>query len=100
MFLPGTFPGFLSLQSHHGVARRRIHRPNVEETIAAEMRQLWRRRAMRRGLVTRELPMSEVTHSPLPPSKTLEEQAAEILALLEQIISTSPEMEEEEKIPA
>jgi hypothetical protein len=52
--------------------------------------------------------MSEVTHSPLPPSKTLEEQAAEILALLEQIISTSPEMEEEdspemkeeEKIPA
>jgi hypothetical protein len=30
----------------------------------------------------------------------LEEQAAEILALLEQIISTSPEMEKEEKIPA
>jgi hypothetical protein len=55
---------------------------------------------MRRGLVTRELPMSEVMHSPLPPSKTLEEQAAEILALLEEIISTSPEMEEEEKIPA
>jgi hypothetical protein len=44
--------------------------------------------------------MSEVMHSPLPPSKTLEEQAAEILALLEQIVSTSPEMEEEETIPA
>jgi hypothetical protein len=74
MLLPGTFSGFLSLQSHHGCPPR--------------------------GLVTSELPMSEVTHSPLPPSKTLEEQAAEILALLEQIISTSPEMEKEEKIPA
>jgi hypothetical protein len=56
---------------------------------------------MQRGLVPRELPMSEVTHSPSPPSKTLEEQAAEFLVLLEQIISTSPEMEEEEeKTPA
>ena len=44
--------------------------------------------------------MSEVMHSPLPPSKTLEEQAVEILALLEQILYTSPEVEEEEKIPA
>jgi hypothetical protein len=50
-----------------------------------------------RGLVTRELPMSEVTPSPLPPSKTLEEQAVEILALLEQILYTSPEVEEEEE---
>jgi hypothetical protein len=82
------------------VERHRIHRPAVKETIAAEMRRLWRRRAMQRGLVARELPMSQVMYSPLAPSKTLEEQAAEILALLEQIISTSPEMEEEEKIPA
>jgi hypothetical protein len=45
--------------------------------------------------------MSEVMHSPLQPSKTLEEQAVEFLVLLEQIISTSPETEEEEeKIPA
>jgi hypothetical protein len=45
--------------------------------------------------------MSEVMHSPLPPSKTLEEQALEILALIEEIVSTSPEMvDEEEKIPA
>jgi hypothetical protein len=57
-------------------------------------------KGIQRGLVTRELPMSEVMHSPLPPSKTLEEQAAEILALLEQIVSTSPEMKEEETIPA
>jgi hypothetical protein len=44
--------------------------------------------------------MSEVIPSPLPPSKTLEEQAAEILALVQESISTSPEMEEEEKAPA
>jgi hypothetical protein len=44
--------------------------------------------------------MSEVKHSPLPPSKTLEELAAEILVLLEEIISTAPEIEEEEGIPA
>jgi hypothetical protein len=44
--------------------------------------------------------MSEVKHSPLPPSKALEEQAAEILVLLEQIISTAPEIEEEDEIPA
>jgi hypothetical protein len=46
--------------------------------------------------------MSEVMHSPLPPSKTLEEQALEILALIEEIVSTAPETEivEEEKIPA
>jgi hypothetical protein len=44
--------------------------------------------------------MSEVMSSPLPPSKTLEEQAAEILALIEEIISTAPEMEAQEKIPA
>ena len=43
--------------------------------------------------------MAEVKHSPLPPSKTLEELAAEILVLLEEIISTAPEIEEEE-IPA
>jgi hypothetical protein len=59
---------------------------------------------MQRGFVPRELPMSEVIASPLPPSnKTLEEQAAEFLILLEQIISTSPETEEEEEkeeIPA
>jgi hypothetical protein len=30
--------------------------------------------------------MSEAMHSPLPPSKTQEEQAAEILALLEEIV--------------
>jgi hypothetical protein len=53
-----------------------------------------------RGLVTRELLMSDVMHSPLPPSKTLEEQAVEILALLEQILYTSPEVEEEEETPA
>jgi hypothetical protein len=44
--------------------------------------------------------MSEVMPSPLPPYKTLEEQAVEILALIEEIISTAPEMEEQEKIPA
>jgi hypothetical protein len=46
--------------------------------------------------------MSEVMHSPLPPSKTLEEQALEILALIEEIVSTAPETEivEEEKILA
>jgi hypothetical protein len=57
-------------------------------------------KGIRRGLVPRELPMSEVMSSPLPPSKTLEEQAAEILALIEEIISTAPEMEEQEEIPA
>ncbi len=57
-------------------------------------------KGIRRGLVPRELPMSEVMPSPLPPSKTLEEQAAEILALIEEIISTAPETEEQEKIPA
>jgi hypothetical protein len=44
--------------------------------------------------------MSEVMPSPLPPSKTLEEQAVEILALIEEIVSTAPETEEQEKIPA
>ena len=51
--------------------------------------------------------MSKVMPSPLPPSKTLEEQAVEILALIEEIISTAPEMVtpetevvEQEKIPA
>jgi hypothetical protein len=64
-------------------------------------------KGIQRGLVPRELPMSEVMHSPLPPSKTLEEQALEILALIEEIVSTAPEMAapetemvEEEKIPA
>lgn len=56
---------------------------------------------IRRGLVPRELPMSEEMHSPQPPSKSLEEQAREFLLLLEQIISTAPEMVDElEKIPA
>jgi hypothetical protein len=64
------------------------------------MQQLWGSKAVQRGLVTRELPMSEVKHSPLPPSKTLEEQAAEILVLLEEIISTAPEIDEEEENPA
>jgi type I restriction enzyme R subunit len=62
--------------------------------VIAEEKGIWR------GLVPRELPMSEVMSSPLPPSKTLEEQAAEILALIEEIISTAPEMEEQEEIPA
>jgi hypothetical protein len=53
-----------------------------------------------RGFVTRELLMSDVMESPLPPSKTLEEQAVEILALLEQILYTLPEVEEEEETPA
>jgi hypothetical protein len=51
--------------------------------------------------------MSEVIHSPLPPSKTLEEQALDILALIEEIVSTAPEIAapeteivEEEIIPA
>jgi hypothetical protein len=44
--------------------------------------------------------MADVTHSPLPPPKTLEEQAAEILALVQESISTSPEMEEEENTAA
>ncbi|WP_291556135.1 hypothetical protein [Bradyrhizobium sp.] len=45
--------------------------------------------------------MSEEMHSPQPPSKSLEEQAREFLLLLEQIISTAPEMVDElEKIPA
>ena len=44
--------------------------------------------------------MSEVMHSPLPPSKTLEEQSTKILALVQESISTSPEMEEEENAPA
>jgi hypothetical protein len=44
--------------------------------------------------------MSEVMPSPLPPSKTLEEQAVEILALIEEIVSTAPEILEQEKIPA
>jgi hypothetical protein len=94
MFLPGTFTGFLSLQSHHGVARQSSKKRSPQKcgNCGGE--------GVQRGVVTRELPMSEVMHSPLPPSKTLEEQAAEILALIEQIISTAPEMEEEEKIPA
>ena len=45
--------------------------------------------------------MSEVMHAPEPPAKSLEEQAREFLLLLEQIISTAPEMRHElEKVPA
>lgn len=45
--------------------------------------------------------MSEVMHSPQPPSKSLEEQAQEFLLLLEQIISAAPEMIHElEELPA
>jgi hypothetical protein len=76
---------------------------HLKEQIAKQKRHCRETRACLAEMyrVPRELPMSEVMHSPPPPAKSLEQQALEFLLLLEQIISTAPEMVGElENIPA
>jgi hypothetical protein len=61
------------------------------EYLAAETRQLHGRKDRPRGLASREvLPMSEVIpFPPKPPPKTIAEETAEFLKLLERIRSES-----------
>jgi hypothetical protein len=64
---------------------------------AAEMHDLPERTFPRRGRITREvLSMSEVLpFPPKPPSKTIEEETREFLALLERIRSQGQKTEQE-----
>jgi hypothetical protein len=73
---------------------------------SARLREICRRRnaviqrekAIRRGRVPREvLPMSEVIPFPERSSKTIQEETAEFLALLERIRSSSSPPKEKEK---
>lgn len=60
------------------------------------MRQLRGRKTNREDMYPREPAMSDVIHSPEPSSRSLEEDAAEFLALLEQMIASSSKPQDDE----